>query len=475
MKLASALGRLWKLGESSAGRSSSTHASLFAPDPLGEWLLSWCRLLNAFPDVELSLALPEAVRQQGVKPGQWIHARGPDGDGYILIEEESGRYSASLPEGVRPEEVVELQLDAISRTPAKEQLKAYIANTELALNSGRNTSAARLLAPARQLLDWAASASEYDRRIEVIVRNGLQQISPLKRSNKLSANELVSRTDFLAELLNTLVKDAGTCYGRFVAVEPMLAIDSSPIAADFWSRFPPIAVDSSTYSELLMLRAVLFAIKEDAKSPKEPQFTFVDETMFAFLDVMKDRREPGARARGMANIAAVQAIKQGREHHLQRAIDSLQDEGETYITGALELGSTDHGLFFDLLCNAVPPIRAAHELTKYVDEAYRLFPKFASPSFRKFVKKARHALEEKRVRLSDSLTEDAEDIAGMLFARNRQQVVEKMASEGAAAAALQAAHFTTHKLLYPRSMEPYLLGEKSDLQWKLTWTLNANK
>ena len=130
-----------------------------------------------------------------------------------------------------------------------------------------------------------------------------------------------------------------------------------------------------------------------------------------------------------------------------------------------------HGLFFDLLYIAAPQLRAALEITKFVDEAHNINSKVGSPSFRSYAKKARHAIEEKMVRLVDSLISDAEDIIGSSFAYHRKKVLDKLASEGTAAAELEAAHYTTHSLLYPRILEPYLLGKKDDLNWKETWNL----
>jgi hypothetical protein len=144
--------------------------------------------------------------------GQMVHI--PDRAGYILCEQVGGRYSLNLPTGVRPEDVLELELDTHSRTPGKERLTSHIANAELTLDSGRSSSAARLLWPARQLIDWPQSVRACDDRIEVIVKNGLRRISPLQRSDKLSPGALASQAAILAGLLNDLAKEAETSAPR---------------------------------------------------------------------------------------------------------------------------------------------------------------------------------------------------------------------------------------------------------------------
>lgn len=117
MKFASALGRLWKQRQSSGGRFVKF---LGTSHPLGEWILPWCRLLNALPEAD-DTPMSRAEKQQGDTPlGKWIHYKGRDG--YILSEGESGRYSPTLPTGVRPEDVVEVDVDSRA-TPGKDQLR----------------------------------------------------------------------------------------------------------------------------------------------------------------------------------------------------------------------------------------------------------------------------------------------------------------------------------------------------------------
>ena len=90
----------WKRLASSPQRRSEEPRSSEKLDAMGDWVVSWCRLLNAFPDIEDTLAFAAAAKERTDSLiGKWFHQRGKVG--YILVGESFGRFSPHLPDGVQ--------------------------------------------------------------------------------------------------------------------------------------------------------------------------------------------------------------------------------------------------------------------------------------------------------------------------------------------------------------------------------------
>ena len=180
----------------------------------------------------------------------------------------------------------------------------------------------------------------------------------------------------------------------------------------------------------MIVRNVCLAAQNTAESLDRAHAAFLDETLFVLLKAVSNSTEPERTASDMATNVVARAVRQGRERDIEMSMDSLQEEGEALLAQALNVPATDHAVFYDLLYAAVPALRGCHQIGRYVTALHEEFPAIGSPSLLRYVERARHAVEEKIIRIQDSLSEDAEDILGKSLAHHRQQVMQEVGDQG---------------------------------------------
>lgn len=432
---------LWKGRWPFRSRDKPAGPSAAALDVMGDWVTWWCRLLNAFPDVEKTLAFDQAAASQydGLA-GRWTRQRGEDG--YLFFSAEGhGRFSPGLPHGVRPQDVVEVDLDIDPRaTPGRDQLAGFVANIELAIGSGWQTSASTTLAGARRVLDTDETSRIYGEWLASFCGGALETVG-LEGVDELHADEVERRAFLCRDLLGALAFDAER-------------------------RFQVYEVDALIVAHVLIVRDVCLARAVTADSPVGASAALLQATLFVLAKGLTGSADGREKATGMAMEAVTRILREGRENALTAAIESVQSEGDVLMNQALTLTDATNEPFVALLYASVPYLRAWHQLGRYLVALCEEFPAVGTPKFRREVSQARRVAEEKVIRVQDSLIENARDLFGETLGRDRDRVMGIRANEGAYAAELAAIELTVGWLRYPRGAEPYLCGQSDQLTWR---------
>jgi hypothetical protein len=393
---------------------------------LSEWSISWCRALNAFPEVETWLELSESASPEIV--GKWI--REANEDGYIFVGADSGRFSATLPDGVLPEDVVVLERVS-GRTPGMDRLKGYLDLIEPALHDRRLTNNAA---------EWLQTSQRFR------MAEGLTKRNPFPNDELLS--KISSGIDRAKQ--TTTSKDL---------IETLTGIFDS-IAGEALTDFQSFRMDGPTYCRLLILLG--FMRNARVVDEAQDQFNLVAIFLMPLVGSVEIRATPD----DMAKLLVVRALKSGPIELLEGVMGGLHEEGDRMIAAALNMPTLNHWEFYNTLYEASAWLRACVEMSGWIKVIFEEHPDLFAGEAQRPIIKMRHVAEEKLVRISDSLTRDALDILGLKLLRGRGQIMQKLAAEGPDIAATAVLNYTSHGFLYPRAMESYLMGQVDNVRWK---------
>ena len=406
--------------------SAAVIASLFAANAL-----AWCRFLNAFP--ESDFAVPPG-RHRG-----WIQV----GDDQFLYTDGTGcgRSGRALPPDVDPASVPRVSLDT-SAAPGGDALQAGIDRVRRELARGWAVDDAdEVVRIAPGVLDREATLRAYGERYkslcEAAARWVLEGITAERRH-----------------------LDDATLADRMVRADAMmeaLALDAEQAYAEF-------RTDGPTCAHAYLAREMWFLVR--AAAGGHGPLNALGHALIAGAEA----EDPAATARTVSRglIVMGQAYYLMSEDVLDALLSSIDGATDERRSRALGISPPDHRSYFSALYLTAVPIRALLELELYLDVIHEIREDACSDGFWQRLERARKLADEQRVRVSEALRSDAEDLLGNGVKTARGVIRDVRARDGEPAARLAALERTIHSFQYPRSVEPYLLGEVDAISWKKT-------
>jgi hypothetical protein len=334
--------------------------------------------------------------------------------------------------------VPRVSLDPAS-TPGRDALEAAVDRVEQALAHGwAADNANEVLTIAHRALDREVTLRAYGEHYKSLCHGAakliLEGVTPDRRH--LDDATLADRLVRADAVMEALVLDAEEAYAEFRA-------------------------DGSTYANAFLAREVwLGARTAEGHGP----LNAVGRALIAGASAELPEKAPEA----VSSVLVARAYHLMSEDVLGDLIDRIEEEADEQRSQALKISPPDHRAYFNALYRAAVPIRGWLELVMYLDVTDEIKEGFYGDGFRRRVEQSRHVADELRVRVEDALWGDAQDWSGHRAKKTRDAIRDIRARDGESAARLAALERTIHTFQYPRSIEPYLLGEVDNLSWKET-------
>jgi hypothetical protein len=390
--------------------------------------MAWCRSLNAFP--ESDVAAPGAGYRGWIQTAE---------DSFIFVDGTGrGRWGRALPPDVDPASVPRVSPDRAS-TPGRDALEATVDRVKQALAHGwAADNANEVLAIAHRVLDREATLRTYGEHYKSLCHGAakfiLEGVTPdHPRLDDATLAERLVRADAVME---ALLLDAEEAYAEFRA-------------------------DGAMYTSAFLAREIWSAARAgEGRGP----FYAVAPALIAGADA----ELPEKAAEAVSTKLLAGAYRLMSEDVLDELIDRIEETGDQLRTQALEISPPDHRSYFDALYRAVIPIRGWRQLAIYLDAIDEFNDGSYSDGFRRRIEQSLHVAEELRARVDVALRVDAEDWSGRGAKEARTEIRQIRDHDGESAARLAVLERTIHTFQYPRSIEPYLLGEVDNLSWKET-------
>lgn len=384
-------------------------------------VIGWCRALTADPGADRTLAFERAAREAGTPDG-WVQV---DEHWYVFADDTHGRSGPALPPDVDPRTVPRIMFDP-DATPARDALAASLANVELALMEDwavDNEEAMR--AGAGHVLNWPETQRSFSEHYSAACRGAARRL--LEIAEDADDPKLLAPAD---ELTQAIAYSAERAYAEF-------RTDASSCAwaclmRDLW-------LGSAGHRRPVLALVAGLAAAGDESVPKD-----------------------AAAHVGASFVGGV--FRDTEEAWLEHMLERIGQQADNAVKHALGLPPR-HAEFFNALHEAAMRqciwVRMLHAL-----DALHHSTDYHGQRFRQLTARSSRVAQEGMVRLGQALVDDAEDLVGLALDRDRDRIAAERRRGGESSARAAALELTVHTFHYPRSLEPYLLGEPATMEWK---------
>jgi len=403
--------------------------------------LSRSLLTPRFDYADGALAMHAALAGYQTKTGRfvtamWVRVRNRGNIGYIEIKDEvSGQYRRTLPEGVSPTKVIDIEVDPYLGAANKLLIELTRLISSLAAGRVPNICGTQERIEIQRMPQSFWSELEQQlARVQTAIAQTYNSSIVAARSERLQPRllEMIKKKD--AASVQQEMEDLGRSISE---LRSLYAADATLVA---WATiYRDLCHEISEYC------------KKSKMSAPEAAATYI--RYVAFGATPGGVTDPIGLTLGLLDKTAREGL-----HEISATIaERYFDEGSDLIEEALGKRSLDD--FGEALYKAGPLLFAATRVFKSLIEGNR--PTVPESSAATYAKRANVA-EEQAVRVNTSLLNMLENRAGVRWNSHQARVGEAQ-SKGPKAADEEITRIIEQNYFYPRCWERYLRGHTSDL------------